>query len=230
MKHVETGAGTTPVVFIVDDDEMVRRGIARLVRSAGLAAETYASPRVLLAQGRREASGCIVLDLNMPDLDGLQAQEALSQAGYTMPVLFLTGHGDVSSSVTAMKAGAIDFLVKPVNHGELLDAIQRAVNRDLAARSEREQACALRERFALLTPREREVCDLVVAGLRNKQIAERLGTAEKTVKTHRGQVMHKLGVRSVVELVRLVDRVGDRTAVAHANRPLHSVSALRSAP
>ena len=119
-------------MFIVDDDEMVRRGIARLVRSVGLAAETYSSPRVLLAQGRREAAGCIVLDLHMPDLDGLQAQEALSQAGYTLPVLFLTGHGDVSSSVTAMKAGAIDFLVKPVNHGELLDAIQRAVDRDLA--------------------------------------------------------------------------------------------------
>ncbi len=230
MKQVETGPGTAPVVFIVDDDETVRRGIARLVRSVGLAAETYASPRMLLAQRPREASGCIVLDLQMPDLDGLQAQQALSLAGYTMPVLFLTGHGDVSSSVTAMKAGAMDFLVKPVDHGELLDAIQRAVSRDLAARSEREQACALHERFALLTPREREVCGLVVAGLRNKEIADRLGTAEKTVKTHRGQVMHKLRARSVVELVRLVDRLGDRAAAAPADRPLHSASALRSAP
>ena len=115
--------GTNPIVFIVDDDEPVRRGLARLVRSVGLAAQTYSSPRELLAEGRREAAGCIVLDLHMPDLDGLQAQEALTQAGYTMPVVFLTGHGDVSSSVTAMKAGAMDFLVKPVNHGELLAAI-----------------------------------------------------------------------------------------------------------
>src|SRR5262249_28072861 len=130
----------------------------------------------LLAQARRDASGCIVLDLRMPDLDGLQAQEALTRAGYTMPVVFLTGHADVSSSVMAMKAGAMDFLIKPVDHGALLAAIQRAIERDVAARSERAQACALRERFATLTPREREVCDLVVSGLRNKQIADRLGT------------------------------------------------------
>jgi FixJ family two-component response regulator len=207
MKGVQAGAGTTPVVFIVDDDEMVRRGLARLVRSAGLAAETYSSPRELLAQERPETPGCVLLDLNMPDLDGLQAQEALTRAGYTMPVVFLTGHADVASSVTAMKAGAMDFLIKPVDHAELLGAIRRAVDRDLAARSERERAGALRARFALLTPREREVCDLVVTGLRNKQIADRLGTAEKTVKIHRGQVMHKLRVRSVVELVRLVDQL-----------------------
>jgi FixJ family two-component response regulator len=219
--------GTNPTVFIVDDDEPVRRGLARLVRSAGLAAQTYSSPRELLAEGWCEAAGCIVLDLHMPDLDGLQAQEALAQAGYTMPVVFLTGHGDVSSSVTAMKAGAMDFLVKPVNHGELLAAIQRAVKRDLAARSERDQACALRERFALLTPREREVCDLVVTGLRNKQIADRLGTAEKTVKIHRGQVMHKLGVRSVVELVRLVDRLDECNAAVRSTEPLQSVSVQR---
>ncbi len=218
MTQADSGRGADPVVFIVDDDEMVRRGLARLVRSAGLAAETFSSPRELLAQGRREAAGCIVLDLNMPDLDGLQAQEALTQAGYTLPVVFLTGHGDVSSSVTAMKAGAIDFLVKPVEHGELLDAIQRAVERNLAIRQERERAGVLRERYALLTPREREVCDLVVAGLRNKQIADRLGTAEKTVKIHRGQVMHKLGVGSVVELVRLVDRLGEDPAAARPDR------------
>lgn len=210
MAQADARTDAGPVVFIVDDDEMVRRGLARLVRSVGLAAETFASPRELLAQKRREA-GCIVLDLNMPDLDGLQAQEALAQAGYTLPVVFLTGHGDVSSSVTAMKAGAMDFLVKPVKHGELLDAIQRALDHSLATRREREESDALRARYALLTPREREVCDLVVAGLRNKQIADRLGTAEKTVKIHRGQVMHKLGVGSVVELVRLVDRLGGST-------------------
>ena len=163
----------------------------------------------------------------MPDLDGLQAQEALTQAGYTMPVVFLTGHADVASSVTAMKAGAIDFLIKPVDHGALLAAIQHAVDRDVAARSERDKAGAVRERFALLTPREREVCDLVVSGLRNKQIADRLGTAEKTVKIHRGQVMQKLRVRSVVELVRMVDRFERRTAVGRANRSAGPVAILR---
>ena len=226
----QANVSTGPTVFIVDDDEMVRRGLARLVRSVGLAAETYSSPRELLAHGRREAPGCIVLDLRMPDLDGLEAQQALAQAGYTLPVVFLTGHGDVPSSVQAMKAGAVDFLVKPVNHHELLSAIERAVSRDLAARSERDQSDVLRQRFDLLTPREREVCGLVVAGLRNKQIAERLGTAEKTVKIHRGQVMHKLGVRSVVELVRLVDRVGDGPIAARAGAQLRSASAQRSLP
>lgn len=221
-------ASTRPTVFIVDDDEMVQRGLARLVRSVGLAAETYSSPRELLAHGRREAPGCIVLDLRMPDLDGLEAQQVLAQAGYTLPVVFLTGHGDVPSSVQAMKAGAVDFLVKPVNHHELLSAIQRAVSRDLAARSERDQSDALRQRFDVLTPREREVCGLVVAGLRNKQIAERLGTAEKTVKIHRGQVMHKLGVRSVVELVRLVDRVGVGQLPSRAGEPPRSGPAQRS--
>jgi len=229
MKRVQTGVGTTPVVWIVDDDEMVRRALARLVRSAGLAAETYASPRELFAQPLRDAAGCIVLDLRMPELNGLQAQEALARAGYTMPIVFLTGHADVSSSVTAMKAGAIDFLIKPVDHGALLAAIQRAVERDLAARFEREQACALRERFALLTPREREVCNLVVSGLRNKQIADRLGTAEKTVKIHRGQVMQKLRVRSVVELVRMVDRLGEHTGVP-ANRAASGAQPPRQAP
>ena len=230
MRRVQTGVGTTPVVWIVDDDEMVRRALARLVRSAGLAAETYSSPRELFAQPLRDAAGCIVLDLRMPELDGLQAQEALARAGYTMPIVFLTGHADVSSSVTAMKAGAIDFLVKPVDHGALLAAIQRAVERDLAARFEREQACALRERFALLTPREREVCNLVVSGLRNKQIADRLGTAEKTVKIHRGQVMHKLRVRSVVELVRMADRLSEHTAAVAPNRVASGAVVLRQAP
>ena len=226
----QANVSTGPTVFIVDDDEMVRRGLARLVRSVGLAAETYSSPRELLAHGRREAPGCIVLDLRMPDLDGLEAQQALAQAGYTLPVVFLTGHGDVPSSVQAMKAGAVDFLVKPVNHHELLSAIERAVSRDLAARSERDQSDVLRQRFDLLTPREREVCGLVVAGLRNKQIAERLGTAEKTVKIHRGQVMHKLGVRSVVELVRLVDRVGFGPIPGRAGAQPRAASAQRSLP
>lgn len=209
--NANSDPNANPTVFIVDDDAMVRRGLARLVRSVGLAAQTYSSPRELFAQGRCEAPGCIVLDLRMPDLDGLQAQEALVRAGYTLPVVFLTGHGDVLSSVRAMKAGAVDFLVKPVDHHELLSAIRRAVGRDLAARSERDHTGELRRRFDLLTPREREVCGLVVSGLRNKQIAARLGTAEKTVKIHRGQVMRKLGVRSLVDLVRLVDRAGGGT-------------------
>jgi FixJ family two-component response regulator len=195
-------------VFVVDDDERVLRALARLVKSAGLPVETFASPKELLSRGRPDEAGCIVLDLRMPELDGLQVQQALAGAGFTMPIVFLSGYGDVASSVQAMKAGAVDFLTKPADEEALLAAIRRAVARDAAARAQRHERDSLRARFELLTPREREVCALVVAGLRNKQIAEQLGTAEKTVKIHRGQVMHKLGAPSLAGLVRMVDRAG----------------------
>ena len=201
----------SPTVFIVDDDKMVRRSLARLVRAAGYPVETFPSPRDLMNQlGADQPSGCILLDLLMPELDGLQAQQAFSKDGLNLPVIFLSGHGDVSSSVQAMKAGAIDFLVKPPDARDLFLAINRAIEQDRASRSEREETAILRARYESLTPREREVCIWVATGSLNKQIADRLGTSEKTVKVHRGQVMHKFGIRSVAELVRIVDRLGLR--------------------
>ena len=189
---------------------MVRRGLARLVRSVGLAAETYSSPRELLAQGRREAPGCIVLDLRMPDLDGLQAQEALAQAGYTHAGrvshrarrCLQQRHGDEGRAPSTSWSSRWTTASCSAR-----SSARSTATSPPAPSASRPARCASGSH--LLTPREREVCDLVVAGLRNKQIADRLGTAEKTVKIHRGQVMHKLGVRSVVELVRLVDRLGD---------------------
>jgi FixJ family two-component response regulator len=197
----------SPTVFIVDDDELVRRSLARLVRSAGYPVETFSSPRDLLARAEPAWAGCIVLDLLMPDLDGLQAQEMFAREGLRLPVIFISGHGDIPTSVRAMKAGAIDFLVKPTDGGALLLAIERAIARDEASHRQREERAALHVRYELLTPREREVCVLVARGLLNKQIADRLGTSEKTVKVHRGQVMHKFQIRSVAELVRIMDRL-----------------------
>src|SRR3954471_18144984 len=199
-----------PTVFIVDDDNMVRRSLARLVRAAGYPVETFPSPRDLMTQLGADPSGCILLDLLMPGLDGLQAQQAFSKDGLNLPVIFLSGHGDVSSSVRAMKAGAIDFLVKPPDARDLFLAIDRAFECDRTSRNEREETAILLARYESLTPREREVCIWVATGLLNKQIAHRLGTSEKTVKVHRGQVMHKFGIRSVAELVRIVDRLGLR--------------------
>jgi FixJ family two-component response regulator len=199
-----------PTVFIVDDDRMVRRSLARLVRSAGYPVETFPSPRDLLSRPGADPTGCILLDLLMPGLDGLQAQQAFSKDGLNLPVIFLTGHGDVSSSVQAMKAGAIDFLIKPPDARDLFLAIDRAIEHDRSSRNEREEIATFRARYESLTPREREVCIWVATGLLNKQIADRLGTSEKTVKVHRGQGMHKFGIRSVAELVRIVDRLGLR--------------------
>jgi FixJ family two-component response regulator len=203
-----TAEEPSPTVFIVDDDDMVRRSLARVLRAAGYPVETFSSARELLTRSRADLSGCIVLDLLMPDLDGLQAQETFSSDGLTLPVIFLSGHGDVRSSVKAIKAGAIDFLVKPTDARELMQAIDAAIARDRTSRNEQQQTIALRTSYESLTPREREVCVWVSAGLLNKQIADRLGTSEKTVKVHRGQVMRKLGIHSVTELVRIADRLG----------------------
>jgi len=204
---------TGPTVFVVDDDPSVLRSLDRLLRSAGYAVEAYASPRAFLERVQRaplDGAGCVVLDLRMPDLGGIELQEELAQYGCLLPIVFLTGHGDVSSSVRAMKAGAVDFLTKPCDDTDLIAAVERALARDAEARAAREEKRALQERFEALTPREREVCLLVAQGLLNKQIAAELGTAEKTVKVHRGRVMEKLGVESLAELVRLVDRLHGR--------------------
>ena len=200
-------AQTARTVFVVDDDPSVLRGLERLLRAAEYGVETFASARAFLESGPVDRPGCVVVDLRMPELGGLDLQEELSRRGFPLPLIFLTGHGDVPSSVRAMKAGAIDFLSKPCDETDLLAAVERALARDAEARAERAEREAVRARFAELTPREHEVCLLVAKGLLNKQIAAELGTAEKTVKIHRGRVMEKLGADSVAALVRLVDRL-----------------------
>ena len=198
---------TGPTVLVVDDDPSVLRGLERLLRAAGYVVEGYASPRAFLERAPWDRPGCAVVDLRMPEMGGIELQEELARRGCALPIVFLIGHGDVSSSVRAMKRGAIDFLTKPCDDTDLIAAVERALARDAEGRAAREEQQAVRARFEVLTPREREVCLLVARGLPNKRIAAELGTAEKTVKVHRGRVMEKLGVESLAELVRLVDRL-----------------------
>jgi FixJ family two-component response regulator len=193
-----------PVVYFVDDDASVRRALARLARSAGLDAEEFASAGEFLARRRDDRPCCAVFDLRMPEVDGLELQQRLRTSGEELPVIFLSGHGDVPSSVRAMKAGAIDFLTKPCEDDELLAAIRQAIDRSMHARAEHAERVHLRARFAALTARERQVCELVATGMLNKQVAFDLGISEKTVKVHRARVMQKLGVDSLADLVRLV--------------------------
>jgi FixJ family two-component response regulator len=195
-------------IFLVDDDDSVLRGLGRLLRIAGYATQPFASPAEFLARLPRDTPGCAVLDLRMPGLNGLELQHAMASNGCHLPVIFISGHGDIPASVKAVKAGAVDFLQKPFDEQQLLDAIFQALAKDAAARAARAETNALQALHAVLTPREREVCAFVAQGLLNKQIAQRLGTSEKTIKVHRGRVIQKLGVGSVAELVRLVDRLG----------------------
>ena len=195
-------------VFMVDDDEAVRKAVSRLLRSAGIAAAVFASPREFLAQYNPDMPGCLVLDMAMPDLDGLQLQTALNEKGCILPIIFLTGHGDVSKSVQAMKQGAFDFLSKPAKDKDLLTAVRAAFERDTVVRQERAKLFEIRARLDALTPREREVLQHVVSGKLNKQIAGDLGIAEATVKMHRAHVMEKMKVESVAELTRLTERFG----------------------
>jgi FixJ family two-component response regulator len=199
-----------PTVFIVDDDGAVRRSLERLIRSVGLEVETFASAQDFLRREAPEGPACLVLDVRMPGLSGLDLQKELAAAGLAVPIIFMTGHGTVPMSVRAMKAGAVDFLEKPVDEQVLLDAVHQALDRDRQARSEREARSTIEERVASLTPREREVLALVVAGLLNKQIAGELGTSEKTIKVHRGRVMQKMEAESLAELVRMAEAVGIR--------------------
>jgi len=197
-----------PVVFLVDDDPSVLKGLSRLLRSAALTPVAFSSPQEFLARCDPGMAGCLVLDLAMPGLDGLQLQGALVDKGCEIPIIFLTGHGDIPASVRAMKRGAADFLTKPVEGETLLSAVRLALEADRARRRARSESGELRRRLATLTPREREVLEHVVGGRLNKQIADDLGTAEKTIKVHRGRVMEKLGARSVADLVHLADRAG----------------------
>lgn len=197
-----------PTVFVVDDDTAVRKALARLMRSVGLNVEMFASAQEFLRRERVEGPGCLVLDVRMPGLSGLDLQEALAAAGISIPIIFITGYGDIPMSVQAMKAGAVDFLPKPFKDQDLLDAIHQAIDRDIQRRQEQAQIAEIQDRVDSLTPREREVLALVVTGMLNKQIASELGTSEKTIKVHRARVMRKMQVMSVAELVRLAEKVG----------------------
>ena len=195
-------------VYVVDDDPSVRKALARLLHSAGHTVETFSSAAEFLARERCQGVGCLVLDVRMPSLGGMELQAELAARGIDLPVVFLTGHGDIPMTVEAMKQGAVDFLTKPVDEEVLLDAVHQALLRHRAARSERLEVQALQERVASLTPRELEVLRCVITGALNKQIAARLGIAEKTVKIHRARVMEKLGVTSVAELVQSCQHAG----------------------
>jgi FixJ family two-component response regulator len=198
-----------PTVFVVDDDASVRKGLVRLLKSAGYRAESCASAEEFLDRWERDPlPGCVLLDIQMPGLGGLQLQQRLHHSGHGVPVVFITGHGDIPMTVKAMKAGAVDFLPKPFRDDDLLGAVQQAIRRDLQQRALRAERDAAEKRYETLTAREREVMALVVAGLLNKQIASELGASEKTIKIHRGRVMEKMKVHSVADLVRAAEKVG----------------------
>jgi FixJ family two-component response regulator len=199
---------TDAVVFVVDDDASMRESLKNLIRSVGLRAELFASAQEFLRSKHPAVPSCLVLDVRLPGLSGLDLQKRMAEAGLQIPIIFITGHGDIPMTVRAMKAGAVEFLTKPFRDQDLLDAIQQALERDRKARDQRAEIEELRSRFASLTPREREVMARVVVGLLNKQIGAELGTSETTVKIHRHQVMEKMGAGSLPELVRMADRLG----------------------
>jgi FixJ family two-component response regulator len=195
-------------VFLVDDDANVLKALARLLRASGYASREFATPQDFLREHDASLPGCAVFDVAMPDLDGLALQQALAERGVERPVIFLTGRGDIQTSVQAMKAGAVDFLTKPVNADALLAAIDHAREQESREREARAEVVSFTARLATLTPREREVLGHVIAGRLNKQIAYDLGTVEKTIKVHRSRMMDKMGVRSLAELVRMAERAG----------------------
>ena len=195
------------LVFVIDDDESIREALHSLIRSVGLRVETYPSAHEFLQSDRPDVPACLILDVRMPGLSGLDLQRDLTEANIHIPIIFITGHGDIPMSVRAMKAGAVEFLTKPFRDQDLLDAIQQALDRDRHARSQQADSADLRNRFHSLTPRETEVFELVVKGLLNKQIALQLGTSEITIKLHRRQVMEKMHADSLADLVRMAERL-----------------------
>ena len=195
----------TPVVFIVDDDASVRRSIQDLLSCVALRSEAFATPQEFLDSKRADCPGCLVLDVRLPGMSGLDCQRRLAEAGVTIPIIFITGHGDVPVTVRAMKSGAVEFLTKPLRPQELLDAVQQALDRDRKLREKRQEAAELRNRYETLTARECEVMELVISGLLNKQIAAKLGTGEHTVKIHRSHVMQKMKADSLPALIRMAD-------------------------
>lgn len=197
-----------PIVYLLDDEPEMLKAMTRLLRAQRFQVRGFTSAREFLAHERRQCPACLVLDVAMPEIDGLQVQERLRQSGAELSVVFLTGRGDIPMSVRAVKAGAEDFLTKPVNAADLLRAVRAALQRASDRQAESEELTALQERRASLTPREREVLAHVIAGKLNKQIAADLGTGEQNIKVHRGRLMRKLGVKSVADLVRVADRLG----------------------
>ncbi len=197
-----------PIVFVVDDEPSVRRAIKRLVESEGLRVELFGSAPEFLRGRRPDAPSCLVLDIKLPGITGLDFQHQLAKAGLRIPIIFITGHGDIPMTVRAMKAGAVEFLTKPFRDQDLLDAIEVALERDRTRRQEESKIAVLRERFDSLTPREQEILPLVVSGRPNKQIAAELGTSEITVKVHRGSIMRKVQAESLAHLVWMAGRLG----------------------
>ncbi|HUL68022.1 MAG TPA: response regulator [Burkholderiaceae bacterium] len=200
------------VVFVVDDDASMRRSLSELLRSVGLDVQVYSSAHEFTQAARPDVPGCLVLDVRLPGMSGLAFQQELAKAGVALPIIFITGHGDVPMTVRAMKAGAAEFLTKPFDDQVLLDAIDAAIERDRARRRDAASLAALQARYEVLTERERQVMNFVVAGRVNKQIAAELGLSLVTVKVHRGQVMRKMLAKSVAELVRMADRLGAPSA------------------
>jgi FixJ family two-component response regulator len=196
-----------PTVYIIDDDRGMRQAIQDLVESVGLRAQTFATGQEFLNRQRTSEPSCLILDVRLPQMSGLDFQRQLAETGAQIPIIFITAHGDIPMSVRALKSGAVEFLTKPFRDQDLLDAIHQALQRDIAAREQQAEIHNLQERYQLLTTREREVMTLVVTGMLNKQIASEISASEGTVKIHRGQVMRKMQAESVVELVRMADKL-----------------------